>query len=117
MYGIKHDNGTIEAISRFRGLATVPAGFIEITKVEYENYLQIVSENTFVTYNATTKEIDVDMSQELDLKYYAKRKFLKNQLLYLSAEIDLINRMGESPVNAQSEFDAVLAEYTQPQST
>lgn len=109
IYGIKHDNGKIAAITRFRG--ALPAGFDLITKAQYDSFIGIVSNNTFVSYNAAKESIDVDEAAESNLINSQQKENIKGNLRALSIEIDLLARMGESTVAKQTEFDALLIEY------
>lgn len=111
LYGIKHDNGTIEAISKFRDVQNLPLGFEEITKSQYESFIDIVQQNTFVTYNSAAKSIDIDSAAEANLINTQQKENIKSQMRTLSTEIDLLQRMSEDTTAKQAEFDALLVEY------
>lgn len=108
-YGIKHNNGTIQALTRFTD--EVLAGFIELTKAKYEEFVEILSSNVFVSYDETKNEMVVDQAQEAELINELQKNELKERLRSLSIEIDLLERMGEPTADVQTIFNNLLAEY------
>lgn len=111
-YGIKHDNGEIQAISRFSEDLSV--GFELITKEQYDSFIETVLNNAFVTYNPVKKSVEVDLSAQSDFVNEQEKLGIKSKLRDLSIEIDLLSKMSEDTSAKQAEFDNLLIEYNRP---
>lgn len=109
-FGIKHDNGQIEALSRFPN-DEVPAEFTEITKADYERFVPIIQTNAYVHYNEKDNSISTNGGYENDLQDFMEKKALREKLRELSIELDLQTRLAEDTTATQNEFDQLKAQY------
>jgi hypothetical protein len=104
-YGIKHDNGKIIAITRFAD-DVVLAGFTEITKTKYDEFVGVLNDNPFSTYDTGANKVQGDSSKLSNAVSQQNKNKVRRELLLLSNELDLQTRMGEDTTDTQSEFDA-----------
>ncbi len=109
-YGIKHDNGTIKAISQFSN-DFVLAGFIEITKAKYDKFILDTAANPFATYDSVKNEITLDEIALANEESRLEKYEIRNRLEKLSIELDLMQRLAEDTTDKQAEFDALKLQY------
>lgn len=109
-YGIKHDNGAIECVTRFAN-DVVTAGFVEITKAKYDEFVTAIEANPFATYDDTKNEIGGGAAELAEAQDTIEAKAYRLRLRQLSIELDLMTRLGETTTALQTEFDTLKATY------
>lgn len=109
-YGIKHNAGQIEAISRFAN-DIIPVGFIEITYLKYDEFLRALDSNPFATYDDKNNSLILDNQALVDFNANSAKQQVRNKLLILSNELDLQVRMSEDTTDTQAKFNALKAQY------
>lgn len=109
-YGIKHTSGVVSAITIFND-NIVAAGFLEITKAKYDEFIADFKSNPFITYDVSKNELSKDAIALADAQDELQRREIRLQLLELSNELDLQVRMSESTTATQAEFDALKTTY------
>jgi hypothetical protein len=109
-YGIRHNAGAIVAISEFLD-GVVPEEFTEIDESHYENFLLILDQHPYATYNSETNNLEFDTGQELEADRQRNIGLLREKLRSVSAELDLAVRMQEEPGELQGQFDQLRIEY------
>jgi hypothetical protein len=108
-YGIKHINGKVNALSQFE--SDLPAGFIEITKPKYDEFLGILETKTFVSYDNKNNTMNVDGSAEDQLAADLSKLNIRERLKVMSVELDLKARLQEDATDLQADFDGLAVEY------
>lgn len=108
-YGIKHNNGTIKAVTQFNG--DIIAGFIEITKEKYDEFIEILNTKTYVVYDETKNVINIDSAKENAIQENFNKQILRSQLKQLSIEIDLKKKLEEDTTQIESEFNDLAVQY------
>lgn len=109
-YGIRHNNGKVIAITEFLD-GKVAEGFTEITQQNYIDFTASISANPFSTYDAELKQIVPNVALGLAAMTAKARDAYRRRLRDLSAEIDLMARMGEDATGRQAEFDQIKQDY------
>lgn len=109
-YGIKHNNGNIEAITKFKK-GDLASGFDEITEAKYNEFLQKLKVNRFSTYDSANNQI-VEDNTSLNTALENAIELEKRQALrQLSIELDLMTRLGEDTTAKLAEFNTLKIAY------
>lgn len=108
-YGIKHDNGKIQAVCEFE--TDLAEGFTEISEIDYESFTKTLDDHVLVTYDQKSNELIINADAEAVLEQSKQKEGQRDRLRQLSIELDLSVRLQEDTTDLQAEFDDLAADY------
>lgn len=108
-YGIKHDNGKIQAVCEFEN--ELAEGFTEISESDYASFTSTLDDHVIVSYDPNANALIVNEGAEAVLEQSMKKEAKRNRLRGLSYEIDLATRLNEDTAELQTKFDDLKVQY------
>ena len=109
-YGIKHDSGVIQAISKFPD-DVLASGFIDLKKEVYDSFISQLAGNPFATYDVHNNALVLDAGALATATAADAKAKVRSRLKLMSIELDLMTRLGESTTDLQADFDALKVTY------
>lgn len=108
-YGIKHDNGTIQAVCEFEN--EMAEGFTQISESDYASFTSTLDDHILVRYDQKANALIINADAEAVLEQSKQKEGQRDRLRQLSIELDLSVRLQEDTTDLQAEFNNLAADY------